>query len=159
MSDHTFVAEGQEFDDFDAPDAVNPDTPTSPNFYMNDQTVSKALHAPSGSSWSASTKVRWNSQDHGGDSSPEPMTFLSDLATNASAKGVQFVFFVGNDDAISPAFGTLGRLPSFVQETVKLIHVHSVHPKHHLRWHTRLYSTSFNTMVCGRRLLRGNRPF
>jgi carboxypeptidase D len=57
------------------------------------------------------------------------MTFLSDLATDASAQGVQFVFFVGNDDAISPAFGTQGtwylppftwfltRIPASIQNT------------------------------------------
>jgi carboxypeptidase D len=44
----------------------------------------------------------------GGDPSPETVTFLSELASNASAHNVPFVFFVGNDDPISPPFGTLG---------------------------------------------------
>jgi carboxypeptidase D len=93
---------------FDAVDAVNPDVPTDPAFFLNDPAVRKALHAPK-KTWQMSTNYPWNSVDRGGDPSPESMTFLSDLARSASARGVQFVFFVGNDDAISPAFGTLGK--------------------------------------------------
>jgi hypothetical protein len=38
------------------------------------------------------------------------MTFLTELATNATQHGVHIVLYVGNDDAISPHFGTEGQL-------------------------------------------------
>lgn len=39
---------------------------------------------------------------------PRSMTFLTELATNASNHGVHIITYVGNDDAISPHFGTEG---------------------------------------------------
>ncbi|THG96679.1 hypothetical protein EW026_g5196 [Hermanssonia centrifuga] len=69
-----------DFDTFDAPDALNPETSVDPTFFLNKPTV--------------------------GDPSPEPMAFFTELATNATNNGVQIVIYVGNDDAISPHFGT-----------------------------------------------------
>ncbi|PSR78208.1 hypothetical protein PHLCEN_2v7540 [Hermanssonia centrifuga] len=65
---------------FDAPDALNPEASVDPSFFLNKST--------------------------GGDPSPEPMVFFTELATNATNNGVQIVIYVGNDDATSPHFGT-----------------------------------------------------
>ena len=37
------------------------------------------------------------------------MVFLTELATNMSDAGVQMIIYVGNDDGISPHFGTEGK--------------------------------------------------
>ena len=37
------------------------------------------------------------------------MVFLTELATNMSNAGVQMIIYVGNDDGISPHFGTEGQ--------------------------------------------------
>jgi hypothetical protein len=42
-----------------------------------------------------------------------PMTFFTELATNASSQGVRIIMYVGNDDGISPHFGTEGRYTNF----------------------------------------------
>lgn len=42
-----------------------------------------------------------------------PMAFLSELASNASAKNVSIVFFSGNDDSLVQHRGTQGELLSF----------------------------------------------
>lgn len=48
------------------------------------------------------------------------MTFFNELATNASNNGVQILMYVGNDDAISPHFGTEGGYLSFLSSLVVL---------------------------------------
>ena len=40
------------------------------------------------------------------------MDFFDDLAANATANGVQIITYVGNDDGISPHFGTEGQSSS-----------------------------------------------
>jgi hypothetical protein len=42
------------------------------------------------------------------------MTFLTELATNASAKGVGMVFYSGNDDALVAHRGTEGMICAYV---------------------------------------------
>ncbi|KAI0772159.1 Alpha/Beta hydrolase protein [Irpex lacteus] len=93
------------FDTFDVPDALSPDLTTSPTWYLNQVSVRESLHAPD-KAWSAGFDYPWGNNADGSDPSPEPMTFMTDLATNASSKGVPIVLFVGNDDATSPHFGT-----------------------------------------------------
>ncbi|EKM51711.1 uncharacterized protein PHACADRAFT_177131 [Phanerochaete carnosa HHB-10118-sp] len=65
---------------FDVPDSLDPEAPDDPTFFF--------------------TKVG------GIDPSPEPMTFFTELATNATRHGIRIVTYVGNDDSISPHFGT-----------------------------------------------------
>lgn len=36
------------------------------------------------------------------------MTFFDQLAANASSRGVKIITYVGNDDGLSPHFGTEG---------------------------------------------------
>lgn len=45
------------------------------------------------------------------------MTFLTDLATNFTKHGVHFLTYVGNDDGISPHFGTEGEHPHPIRPT------------------------------------------
>ncbi|KAJ7853808.1 alpha/beta-hydrolase [Mycena olivaceomarginata] len=103
-------------DVYDIPDALNPEAPgqnpnTSPSpaeIYMNDAAIKAALHAPTSKDWVAVFPYPFNSSQGNefGDPSPEPMVFLSDLATNASAHGVGIVFYSGNDDSIVAHRGT-----------------------------------------------------
>ncbi|KAJ3548230.1 hypothetical protein NM688_g5322 [Phlebia brevispora] len=95
----------QEFDTFDVPDALNPDVSIDPSFFLNNNTVRKAIHAPT-QDWTSSVNYPWGSQDTGSDPSPEPMVFFDELATNMTNNGVDMVIYVGNDDGISPHFGT-----------------------------------------------------
>ncbi|KAJ7263016.1 alpha/beta-hydrolase [Mycena rebaudengoi] len=96
------------FDVYYLPDALNPEVPSDPTSFLNDDRTRTALHAPTSKNWVQSfdlpfggTPARPNN-----DPSPEPMTFLTELATNASAKGVGMVFYSGNDDALVAHRGT-----------------------------------------------------
>jgi carboxypeptidase D len=51
------------------------------------------------------------------------MTFLTELATNASAKGVGIIFYSGNDDALVGHRGTEGMRCSYVS-TLSLTHLY-----------------------------------
>ncbi|KAI0338858.1 alpha/beta-hydrolase [Trametopsis cervina] len=95
----------KDFDTFDVPDALSPGPSTNPAFFLNRASVRSALHAPN-KTWSVGFDYPWGNQASGVDTSPEPMTFLSALASNASSRGIKIVLYAGNDDAISPHFGT-----------------------------------------------------
>ncbi|KAI0344379.1 alpha beta-hydrolase [Trametopsis cervina] len=94
-----------DFNTFDVPDALKPGPSTDPAFFLNQAPVRAALHAPD-KTWSVGFNYPWGNQASGIDTSPEPMTFLSALASNASSHGIKIVLYSGNDDAISPHFGT-----------------------------------------------------
>ncbi|GJE99868.1 serine carboxypeptidase [Phanerochaete sordida] len=96
----------EEFDTFDVPDALYPETSDDPTFFFTNSQVVKALHAPQNTQWSSSINYPWGSQPNGRDPSPEPMQFFTQLATNATQHGVHVITYVGNDDGISPHFGT-----------------------------------------------------
>ncbi|KAJ7208969.1 alpha/beta-hydrolase [Mycena pura] len=83
----------------DIPDALNPEVPSDPATFMNDPRTRAALHAPT-SDWAELFVYPFGSSEANAfnDPSPEPMTFLSELAANASARGVGIVFYSGNDD-------------------------------------------------------------
>ncbi|KAJ7741263.1 alpha/beta-hydrolase, partial [Mycena metata] len=77
------------FDYYDIPDALNPEVPSDPSVFLNDNRTRLALHAPS--------KIWVNEDDDllvGGNE------FLSELATNASKNGVSLIFYSGNDDSL-----------------------------------------------------------
>ncbi|KAF7340835.1 Carboxypeptidase [Mycena sanguinolenta] len=62
-----------------------------------------ALHAPSDKTWAQSVALNWTgtgTPNFQGDPSALPITFLSELATNASQHNVAFVIYVGNDDLL-----------------------------------------------------------
>ncbi|KAF7334471.1 Alpha/beta-hydrolase [Mycena venus] len=96
-------------DVYDIPDALNPEVPSDPTVFMNDNRTRAALHAPTSKDWLESFDFPFGGAANGtefGDPSPEPMVFLSELATNASAKGVGIVFYSGNDDSLVAHRGT-----------------------------------------------------
>ncbi|KAJ7726259.1 alpha/beta-hydrolase [Mycena maculata] len=96
-------------DVYDIPDGLNPEVPSDPSVFMNDNRTRSALHAPTSKDWLASFDFPFGGLPNGtafGDPSPEPMVFLSDLATNATARGVGIVFYSGNDDSLVPHRGT-----------------------------------------------------
>lgn len=55
-----------------------------------------------------------------------PMTFFTELATNATNNNVDIIMYVGNDDAISPHLGTegvfLSRAPYFAKSNTTFSH-------------------------------------
>ncbi|KAJ7186601.1 alpha/beta-hydrolase [Mycena filopes] len=96
-------------DVYDIPDALNPEVPSDPTVFMNDPKVRAALHAPTSKDWLSSFEFPFGGTDNGtqfGDPSPEPMVFLTELAANASARGVGIVFYSGNDDSLVAHRGT-----------------------------------------------------
>ncbi|KAF7361130.1 Carboxypeptidase [Mycena sanguinolenta] len=113
-------------DVYDIPDALNPEVPSDPTVFMNDNRTRAALHAPTSKDWIDSFDFPFGLSSHspksrqlnrvlqGGtadgtafiDPSPAPMVFLSELASNASARGVAIVFYSGNDDSLVAHRGT-----------------------------------------------------
>ncbi|KAJ7320786.1 alpha/beta-hydrolase [Mycena albidolilacea] len=96
-------------DVYDIPDALNPEVPSDPTVFMNDNKTRAALHAPTSKNWIESFDFPFGGLANGtefGDPSPEPMVFLSELAANASARGVGIVFYSGNDDSLVAHRGT-----------------------------------------------------
>ncbi|KAJ7933813.1 alpha/beta-hydrolase [Mycena leptocephala] len=91
------------FDVYDVPDALNPEVPSDPSVFLNDNRTRAALHAPASKRWAASTALNFSGegpQNFVGDPSASPMTFLSELAANATKNNVALVFYSGNDDAL-----------------------------------------------------------
>ncbi|KAJ7062145.1 alpha/beta-hydrolase [Mycena amicta] len=102
-------------DVYNIPDALLPPVPSDASIFLNDPSTRAALHAPTSKDWAESFDYPFRVcsvcpvfgvVNVFGDPSPEPMTFLDDLAANASAKGVGIVFYSGNDDSIVPHRGT-----------------------------------------------------
>ena len=90
---------------YDIPDATNPEPPKNAAPFLNDPRTRAALHAPTSKNWTSSFNYPFGSvynksigNEHG-DPSVEPVAFLSELATNASARNIPFIFYSGNDDA------------------------------------------------------------
>ncbi|KAI0327526.1 alpha/beta-hydrolase [Cubamyces sp. BRFM 1775] len=101
----TFPWSNGGFDVYDIPDATNPEPPKNAAPFLNDPRTRAALHAPTSKNWTSSFNYPFGStynksigNEHG-DPSVEPVAFLSELATNASARNVPFIFYSGNDDA------------------------------------------------------------
>ncbi|CDO75095.1 hypothetical protein BN946_scf185010.g20 [Trametes cinnabarina] len=101
----TFPWTNGGFDVYDIPDATNPEPPKNAAPFLNDPRTRAALHAPTSKNWTSSFNYPFGSvynksigNEHG-DPSVEPVAFLTDLATNATARNVSIVFYSGNDDA------------------------------------------------------------
>ncbi len=93
-------------DYYDIPDATNPEPPTNPEHFLNAADVRAALHAPTSKSWTAnftypfgSSYDRARGNPPHGDPSAAPVLFLGPLLANASARGIPFILFSGNDDS------------------------------------------------------------
>ncbi|OCH94794.1 alpha/beta-hydrolase [Obba rivulosa] len=95
-----------DFDVYDIPDGTNPEPPLDASVFLNDNRTRAALHAPTSKDWIRNFNYPFGSVHNRsignqyGDPSVEPMAFLTDLATNASAKNVSIIFYSGNDDSL-----------------------------------------------------------
>ncbi|KAI0675837.1 alpha/beta-hydrolase [Trametes maxima] len=97
----------QGFDVYQIPDATDPEVPIDGSSFFNDARTRAALHAPTSKDWSPSIIYPFLGDPVNGiDPSVEPMAFLTELATNASARGVPVVLYSGNDDALVAHRGT-----------------------------------------------------
>ncbi|KAJ6562288.1 alpha/beta-hydrolase, partial [Mycena capillaripes] len=90
-----------DIDVYDVPDALNPQVPTDPAVFMNDPRTRAALHAPA-QEWLQAIDYPFQANSQ----RLRPMVFLSELAANASKRGVGIVFYSGNDDTIAAHRGT-----------------------------------------------------
>ncbi|KII95448.1 hypothetical protein PLICRDRAFT_34311 [Plicaturopsis crispa FD-325 SS-3] len=109
----TFPWTNGGFDVYDIPDALNPEAPSDPGVFLNNNDTRSALHAPTSKNWVSSFDYPFNSSysqaigaNAYGDPSVEAMLFMTDLATNASAHNVSLIFYSGNDDALVGHKGT-----------------------------------------------------
>ncbi|KAL0059396.1 hypothetical protein AAF712_013837 [Marasmius tenuissimus] len=89
------------FDVYDAQSALSPFAPMEATAWMNDPRTRAAIHAPTNKDWALGFEFPF-----GDKGSVEPMAFLTDLATNATAKNVSIVLYSGNNDALIAHFGT-----------------------------------------------------
>ncbi|KAJ8469599.1 hypothetical protein ONZ45_g16841 [Pleurotus djamor] len=86
------------------PDALSPQAPTDASVFLNDNRTRAALHAPTSKDWALTFPFPFGELTF--DPSPEPMVFLTDLATNATAHNVSVILYSGNDDALIAHRGT-----------------------------------------------------
>ncbi|KAH9913993.1 alpha/beta-hydrolase [Epithele typhae] len=97
----------QGFDVYRIEDGLNPEFPLDGSAFFNDPQARAAVHAPTSKNWRSSIFYPFlGDPERGEDPSPEPMVFLTDLATNASAQGIQVVLYSGNDDSLVAHRGT-----------------------------------------------------
>ncbi|KAJ8474878.1 hypothetical protein ONZ45_g15798 [Pleurotus djamor] len=99
----TFPWTQGEFDPYDIPDALSPEAPSDASVFLNDNRTRSALHAPTSKNWRESTRYPFGSNRTHGDS---PTAFMTDLATNASSRGVHIIIYSGNDDSLVAHRGT-----------------------------------------------------
>ncbi|KAI0775028.1 alpha/beta-hydrolase [Trametes elegans] len=108
----TFPWSNGDFDVYDIPDATSPEPFLNASAFFNDNRTRAALHAPTSKDWIRNFNYPFGSVhdrskgNQYGDPSVEPIAFLSDLATNASAANVSIVFYSGNDDSLVQHHGT-----------------------------------------------------
>ncbi|KAF8637623.1 hypothetical protein AX17_002692 [Amanita inopinata Kibby_2008] len=92
-----------EFNVYDIPDSpINPEINADAGVFLNDERTRAALHAPS-KTWALDFQFPFGATSGGSprdDPSPEPMIFLTELATNASMHNIGIVLYSGNDDAL-----------------------------------------------------------
>ena len=117
--------ENGRVDFYDIPDAMNPAPPKDAGPFLNDPIVRAALHAPMSKNWTVHITYPFGStydvsigNEHG-DPSVEPVAFLTPLFANASARGIPFVFYSGNDDSDIPHRGTEVVIQNFTFEGIQ----------------------------------------
>ncbi|KAF7795039.1 hypothetical protein EIP86_006183 [Pleurotus ostreatoroseus] len=92
------------FDVYNIPDALEPEAPMDATVFLNGKsrynTTRAAIHAPTSKNWQESIFYPFGSKSGGQDPSVEPMAFLSDLATNCTAHGIDVLILSGNDDSL-----------------------------------------------------------
>ncbi|PSR71878.1 hypothetical protein PHLCEN_2v12222 [Hermanssonia centrifuga] len=82
------------FDVYQIPDALDPEAPMDASIFLNDNRTRAAIHAPTSKNWAQGINYPFNNSFRG-DPSVEPMAFLTELATNASHRGVGNTTFGG----------------------------------------------------------------
>ncbi|KAG6374652.1 Alpha/Beta hydrolase protein [Boletus reticuloceps] len=101
---------GRLFDPYNVPDALSPEASTDASVFLNDNRTRAAIHAPTSKNWADITPVVFaptnGTTNAYGDPSVEPMAFLTDLATNATAHDLKIIVYSGNDDSLVPHFGS-----------------------------------------------------
>ncbi|KAH7922313.1 alpha/beta-hydrolase [Leucogyrophana mollusca] len=97
---------GGMFDVYNVPDALNPEAPMDASVFLNDPRTRAAIHAPTSTNWTESILYPFGNNYEEADPSIEPMAFLTDLATNATAQNMSIVIFSGNDDSLIPHLGS-----------------------------------------------------
>ncbi|KAF7358042.1 Alpha/beta-hydrolase [Mycena venus] len=108
----TFPWTNGGFDVYDVPDATNPEPFKNASTFFNDNRTRAALHSPTSKDWLRNFNYPFGSVhnfsqgNQYGDPSVEPIAFLSDLATNATANNVSIIFYSGNDDSLVQHRGT-----------------------------------------------------
>ncbi|KAK0488998.1 Alpha/Beta hydrolase protein [Armillaria novae-zelandiae] len=95
----------QMFNVYNIQDALNPEVNTDATVFLNDNQTRTALHAPTSKDWALSFESTFG-QSGLVDPSPEPMVFLTELATNATAQNITIVLYSGNDDSLITHRGT-----------------------------------------------------
>jgi carboxypeptidase D len=93
------------FDYYNVPDATGSINAMDGTVFLNDKRTRAALHAPSNKDWAQTFEFTFGENSFT-DPSVEPIAFLSDLATNMTAKDVGVVLYSGNNDALIPHRGT-----------------------------------------------------
>ncbi|KAG5635789.1 hypothetical protein H0H81_010132 [Sphagnurus paluster] len=89
------------FDVYDVTDATNPQINQDASVFLNDPRVRSALHAPKSKSWAQNFDFVFGNPDGNNvDPSTEPMNFFTELATNATSRGVGVILYSGNNDAL-----------------------------------------------------------
>lgn len=75
------------------------------------------------------------------------MTFFTELATNATNNDVRIITYVGNDDGISPHFGT--EVTIQVREFDRALAFFGADyvTEHDVRRHSRIYETTQHSLV------------
>ncbi|KAG6897814.1 hypothetical protein C0992_010618 [Termitomyces sp. T32_za158] len=95
------------FNVYDVTDATNPQINQDASVFFNDRAVRDALHAPQSKAWAEEFDFVFGNPDElNVDPSTEPMNFLTEFATNATAHGVGVVLYSGNNDALIAHRGT-----------------------------------------------------
>ncbi|TFK29733.1 alpha/beta-hydrolase [Coprinopsis marcescibilis] len=93
------------FNIYDVSDSTNPNPAHEAAPFLNNPQVRAALHAPTSKDWALQFPFVFGEQGRE-EPSPPPITFLTELATNATAKDIKFVLIAGNNDALIPHLGT-----------------------------------------------------
>ncbi|KAG5715584.1 Vitellogenic carboxypeptidase [Termitomyces sp. T112] len=95
------------FDVYDVTDATNPQINQDASIFLNDPRVVDAFHAPKSKAWAENFDFVFGNPDGlNVDPSTEPMNWLTEFATNASAHDVSVVLYSGNNDALIAHRGT-----------------------------------------------------
>ncbi|KAF9454245.1 alpha/beta-hydrolase [Macrolepiota fuliginosa MF-IS2] len=90
---------------FNVYDIPSPSVMGDASVFLNDPQTRKALNAPTSKDWEMQFPFVFG-DPNAIDPSPEPMTFLTDLATNATKQNISAVFYSGNNDALIAHRGT-----------------------------------------------------